>query len=158
MTKEGRKETFKGVLLILGFLLISFTLLLYLGGDFMKSCCVVKIICTFMLIVALGGGIIGIWCCTADEDCRTLSMCIEPQNCMINCKDGIVLVKRLSVNSFTIHQYESINDISTDIKTGDVIFIPNRVSIDRTFLEKIKNVDYEIRFSNSYAKIKFIKK
>lgn len=122
MTKEDKKESFKWVLLIFGFLFVSFTLLLYLGGACMKNCCVVKIICCIMLGLAFIGGIIAMCVCDEDEKYPPLCLCKKLASFICTYDSGFAIV-RGTKKSYTVKHFDTLKSALSEIQDGDTLYI-----------------------------------
>ena len=142
MTKEDKKESFKWVLLIFGFLFVSFTLLLYLGGACMKNCCVVKIICCIMLGLAFIGGIIAMCVCDVDDKCPPLCLC--KQTVKLSYDSGFVIV-RGTKDSYTVKHFDSLKSTFSEIKDDDTLFIfDSELQLSEKELKNLFNKQEEI--------------
>jgi len=122
MTKENKKETLRWLLLIFGFLFISFTLLLYLGGACMKNCCVVKIICCIMLGLAFIGGIIAMCVCDEDEKYPPLCLCNKTTSFIYTYDSGFVIVQGTK-ESYTVKHFDTLKSALSKIQDGDMLLI-----------------------------------
>ncbi|MBR1721224.1 MAG: hypothetical protein IJ727_01865 [Treponema sp.] len=122
MTKENKKETLRWLLLIFGFLFVSFTLLLYLGGACMKNCCVVKIICCIMLGLAFIGGIIAMCTCDTDDNCPPLCLCNKTTSCVCTYDSGFAIV-RGNKDNYSFKHFDTLKSALAEIQDGDMLCI-----------------------------------
>ena len=122
MTKENKKETLRWLLLIFGFLFVSFTLLLYLGGACMKNCCVVKIICCIMFGLAFIGGIIAVCTCYTDDNCPPLCLCKKPASFICTYDSGFAIVQGTK-KSYIVKHFDTLKSALSEIQDGDMLFI-----------------------------------
>lgn len=151
MNKVCQKEVFKWVLTILGFILVAFTIFLYTGVNFMKSCLCMKIVCTVLLAVALVGGIIGIWCCKGEIYCQPDCLSTDIKNCILNYENGVCIIRR-DTGFYTVYHYDSLDKAFLNAQNNDILIISDseikiteqELSILYARRDDIKNID--IRF------------
>ena len=137
MTREDQKESFKWLLLIFGFLFLAFIFFLYLGGDFMKASCVVKIICISFLLMALTACIICAFCCNPEDSCPSLKDCMLSKKCNLNCNTGFTLIHG-SKKSYTVTNYDSFKEAFEGACDGDVLYVfDDELSISQKQLSEL---------------------
>ena len=161
MNKECQKEIFKWVLVILGFILISFTIFLYTGDNLMKSCCIMKIICSGLLAVVLIGGIIGIWCCKGEVCCQSANFSKNTRNYIFEYENGVCIVRK-GTGFYTVYQYDSLDKAFLNVQNNDILIIfDSEIKITEQELgilyakrEEVKNINIRFVTTESINTIK----
>ncbi len=161
MSKSEQKEVFKWILLTLGFVLISSTLILYFGERCMKYCCVLKFLCIFM-IIGLIACIIAIMCCNPDSEQNCEPLCLCSENIVVNSDKGISIVynEKEAKSKICYAKFYNESDLDKLLKhldKNEKIYISKNTKLDKTFFEKIREYNYEIIIQNNSASIEITK-
>ena len=156
MNKEEQKESFRWLLLILGFLLTAITLLLYVGGDFMKSCCAMKVFCGFMLLLALVAFLVAAIFCESEDSCSPLTVEAHCKNPILNFETDFALCRNNERDkSYTVWHYDSLDTVLKDVTDGDILYIfDSEISFSKTEMDELaamqgKINNFTIRFSKN---------
>ena len=139
MGKEEQKESFRWLLVILGFLLMAITLLLYVGGDFMKSCCAVKVICVFMLLLALVAFLVATIFCKSEDCCQPFAGKAQSESTILNFESNFALRRNNERDkSYTVWHYESLDAVLKNVIDGDILYIfDSEISLSKIELDEL---------------------
>ncbi len=151
MTKSTKKELCKGILLILGFILLTGILFLISGGFCMMECCAIKSILV-CIILGLLISLIALFCCIPVESKSCECPRFSERTLICSSKS------KKAKNCCLCHYYESdISGLIKNLKKDDVICICKETPIEKSFFDSLKDVNYKVYSYGSQIKIKISK-